>query len=159
MNFLSEEKKTCYIVGRPDIPQGYETVVEYELDRLMARGVLNFVFTGMGPFERLCMETLQRLQSCYNYLPIRLTLIGSDARWLADFETDFNVLFCLCHESSLRLSPARYAIRHSNYLLYFQQTDFGGAFSDLRYGRDLGLTLVNVAHSKREPFRPISRLW
>ena len=64
MNFLSEEKKTCYIVGRPDIPQGYETVVEYELDRLMARGVLNFVFTGMGPFERLCMETLQRLQSC-----------------------------------------------------------------------------------------------
>lgn len=159
MKISSEKKSTCYIVGRPDIPQGYEMVVEHELDRLLARGVLNFVFTGMGPFERLCLETLQRLQKCYDYLPIRLTLIGSDVRWLAGFEADFNELFCLCHESSLRLSPSRYAIRHSRFLLYFQQTDFGGAFSDLRYGRDLGLTLVNVAQSEWEPFKPISRLW
>lgn len=159
MQIQYTKKRTCCIVGRPDIPSGYACVVEYEFNRLLAHGVTSFLFTGMGPFERLCLETLQNLQKCYDYIPIRLTLIGSDARWLADYQEEFDALLCLCRNSSLSFRPVRYAIRNSRFLFYFQQTDFGGAFSEIRYGQDIGLCLINVAKSQMEADRyPYTRL-
>ena len=143
-------KRTCCIVGRPDVPFGYEPVVEYEFNGLIARGVTSFLFCGVGPFERLCLETLQKLQQCYGYIPIRLTLIGSDAHLLADYEDEFDAIICLCRQSEPHLWPVRYAIGNSRFLFYYQRDDFGGAFSDIRYGLDMGLELINVAESKRE---------
>lgn len=144
------KKRTCYVAGCPEIPSGYASVLEYELDNLISRGVICFVFTGVGPFERLCLETLQKLQKCYDYIPIRLALIGVDARWLADYQEDFDALLCIRRISDPDLQPSRYAVHHSQFLFYFQQTDSGGTFSDIQYGQDMGLCLVNAAKSKRE---------
>lgn len=145
-----ENRNCCYIAGRPDVPSGYACVLEYEFNQLLARGVTNFLFTGLEPFERLCLETLQKLQKCYDYIPIRLTLIGSDAKWLADYQEDFDALLCLCRNTTPRHRPSRYAIQNSGFLFYYQKTDFGGAFSEISYGRDKGLCLVNVANSQME---------
>ena len=151
MQIQHTKKCTCYIAGRPDVPPGYACVVEYEFN--------SFLFTGVGPFERLCLETLRNLQKCYDYIPIRLTLIGSDARWLAEYQEDFDALLCLCRNSTPSLRPSRYAIRNSCFLFYFQQTDFGGAFSEIRYGQDMGLCLINAATSQMEADRyPYTRL-
>ena len=95
-------------------------------------------------------ETLQKLQKCYDYIPIRLALIGVDARWLADYQEDFDALLCIRRISDPDLQPSRYAVHHSQFLFYFQQTDSGGTFSDIQYGQDMGLCLVNAAKSKRE---------
>lgn len=155
MEIQFNKKHSCCIVGRTDIPPGYEPVLEYEFNNLIARGVTDFLFSGVGPFERLCLETLQMLQQCYSYIPIRLILIGADAHWLANYEDDFDEILCLCRKSHPRLRPNRYTICHSRFLFYFQQTDFGGAFSDVRYGRDMGLHLVNAAKSKRKADKQI----
>lgn len=150
MQMLSNVKRNCCIIGRPDIPFGYESVLEYEFNNLIAHGVTCYLFSGMGTFEALCLKVLQKLQQCYDYIPIRLVLIGSDVEPLSRFGEEFDAIYCMCRKSNPPFRATRHAIRNSRYMIYFQQTGFGGAFSDVRYGQDRGLYLINVAKSKRE---------
>ena len=143
MNFLTSKAGTCCIIGRPDIPPGFSIILRRELDNLIVHGVTCYLFTGTGPFERLCIDALHHFKLQYPYI-----LTGIDISLLQTFASDFDALFCLRPQLDPSFSLNRIAIEHSRFMIYFKQTDYGGAHSDIVYGEGLGVRAINIAARK-----------
>ena len=150
MSFLTSRAATCCIIGRPDLPPGYRATLEHEFDNLIAHGVTCYLFSGLGIFERLCLKALRLLQQTYSYIPIKTVLLGTDINLLTKSEYDFDAVICLRPEPDPSFSVSRIAIEHSRFMVYFQLTDFGGAQSDIIYGKGLGLRPINIAARKKQ---------
>lgn len=146
MSFLASKDGTCCIIGRPDVPSEYRAALECEVENLISQGITWYLFSGVGGFERLCLQVLQDFQRDYQYLPIRLVLMSTDVSLLAKFQSDFDAIVCLRPQpDDPSFSLNRIAIENSRFMLYFQLTDYAGCRGDIVYGKGLGVEPINIA--------------
>lgn len=160
-----ERENTCCFTGHRRIPQGAAAGVRLQLRRQLARlaadrGVGTFLAGGAVGFDTLAAQEVLRARG--EHFPwLRLVLVlpcmGQEAAWsqrdAAIYRTllrqaDEVVYTAEAYYKGCMFRRNRYLVDHSAYCLcYLHDTERGGTAYTVKYARQQGLEVTNLAET------------
>lgn len=147
--------KICSFFGHSDFwsDSERERIIKAQIvDCIQNRGITHFLIGGYGEFDIFCAKYLRELRAIYPQ--IRTTLVLAYlGRKMDDFEKEYiRRTFDSTIFPPIENVPPRFAIvkrnewivRESDFVIFFVERAWGGAYQMLRYARGRKKAFVNL---------------
>lgn len=152
-------RKCCSFFGHRDFWSSFERekAIKAEIeDCIVKRGITEFLVGGYGEFDAMCAKYLQELKK--DFPQIRVTKVLAYLNEKRDiFEAEYDKkTFDATVYPPIEGIPPKFAIvkrnewmiRASDFVIFFVEHNWGGAYGMLKYAISHGVSFANLGRSR-----------
>ena len=153
--------KICSFFGHRDAPESIFPDLIQQTEKQIVHGCTEFWCGGYGHFDSLAARAVRRLQSSYKNIRLCLLLPYLPVKKTEKFDWQRQQYDDLIFLSELEFVSPRFAIAkrnrlmvlNSDYVIFYVDHKYGGAYTALKYAKRQGISFINLA-----PLQSVKRL-
>ena len=157
---MTAKNRTCCFTGHRMLPERELPVIasrlEREVEKLINRGVIYFGAGGALGFDTLAARTVARLRGIHPEIKLILVLpcIDQTRGWPREDIEDFGAIKAEADKvvytseeyfEGCMQKRNRHLVENSAFCVAYLTRGCGGTYSTVRYARELGLSVINIA--------------